>query len=116
MSYSPSYFLLVVCLSIYAPFHTGELYDRRKGGIIGSATEVCTKFDSASMSWICEGTVVNPDGCEGQFSYAGTFSEDIFLGNYVITSGTGQFEGATGTVVEKFGPRNLVSRFEVSIN
>jgi hypothetical protein len=68
------------------------------------------------MSWICEGTVVNLRGCEGQFSYAGTFSEDMFLGNYAITSGTGQFEGVTGTVVEKYGPTSKVSNFEVSIN
>lgn len=84
--------------------HTGHIYDAdNHDEIVGSNAEMCTRLDDHSV-WYCVGTYMMDlnNGCNGQISYSGAFTDEASEGKYTIIGGTGDFLGAKGYVWDTF--------------
>ena len=81
---------------------------------IGFVGEMCTVVDF-NDKWLCEGTYRNLRGCMGQLTFSGTFFGSQLEGSWSITGGTGDFEGATGKVLESFNETTLTSTRVITI-
>ena len=77
--------------------YVGALFDEPGGREVGFNVQSCMRVEDEGY-WQCEGTYINPYGCEGQLSYSGPYTDATFTGTYVITGGTGDFLGATGSI------------------
>jgi hypothetical protein len=89
--------------------HVGYVYDADDHEtVVGSNAELCTRLDDHKV-WYCEGTYINLNGCQGQISYSGAFTDETSTGKYTITGGTGDFLGAKGYVWDTFDYKTLYS-------
>ena len=79
---------------------TGDVLDDQ-GHTVGKAVETCSRLNKRDK-WSCDGTMINLYGCHGLLTFTGPFSDLVLGGKYVITGGTGAFDGATGYISETF--------------
>jgi hypothetical protein len=83
--------------------------------VVGINTQLCTRLDHANV-WHCEGTYTDPLGCEGQVSYAGVFSDEVFEGKYTILGGTGDWEHVTGHILDQYSEHTGYSYLTATMN
>jgi hypothetical protein len=83
--------------------------------VVGINTQLCTRLDHANV-WYCEGTYTDPLTCEGQVSYAGPFSDEVFEGKYTIIGGTGVFENVTGHILDQYSEHTGLSYLTVTMS
>jgi hypothetical protein len=91
--------------------YTGHIYDAdNMDTVVGSNAELCTRLDDHSV-WYCEGTYVidGHNGCQGQITFTGAFTDETSTGKYTILGGTDDFVGAKGYVWDTFDYKTLYS-------
>ena len=67
---------------------------------VGQVYETCFRTDH-KQAFRCAGTIYLND-YPGSIGFEGPYPDDATGGLYVITGGTGDWEGATGIVTSKF--------------
>uniref|UniRef100_A0A7S3DTB3 Uncharacterized protein n=1 Tax=Entomoneis paludosa TaxID=265537 RepID=A0A7S3DTB3_9STRA len=87
---------------------TVSVFDSNGPYANGFVGEMCTVVDLGDK-WFCEGIYRNLQGCSGLLSFSGIYDGAQLGGNWSVTGGTGDFEGATGSVLESFDEDNFVS-------
>lgn len=80
---------------------TGSVYNVVGGDKVGLNFELCTRLNKGDI-WQCEGTYEDLYGCSGQLTFEGPYTDKTLEGKYTIIGGTGDFDGATGYVYDKF--------------
>ena len=90
-----------------------DAYDRDQE--VAFDVQLCERVNDDEY-WHCEGTYINLYDCHGKLAFSGFHKgagEDV--GHYVITGGTGQFEGAKGSIKETAGENGYYLR-EIEIS
>ncbi|KAL7564301.1 hypothetical protein ACA910_014361 [Epithemia clementina (nom. ined.)] len=81
--------------------YVGNVYEEINGYEVGYSVEKCTRLDEDDI-WLCEGTLINLYECSGHLAFSGIYSDVHRKGEYVITGGTGDHNGAVGVIYDEF--------------
>ena len=81
--------------------YVGAVFDEPEGHEVGFNVESCSRLEDSGY-WHCAGTYIDLLGYEGLLAYSGSYSDTTSSGLFVITGGTGDFHGATGSVYAEF--------------
>ncbi|KAL7567691.1 hypothetical protein ACA910_012029 [Epithemia clementina (nom. ined.)] len=83
------------------PF-VGNVYDRPGGGksSVGYSVELCERVNY-NDKWLCAGTLYDVYACVGHLAFSGVFEDRTRTGKFVITGGTEDFAGATGSIFDE---------------
>lgn len=94
--------------------YVGAVFDKPNGTEVGHNVELCTRVNKGDL-WICEGSYIDLYGCKGHLAFTGVYSDNSTKGEYVITGGTGDFDGAHGVIFDAFDYESLYALRTVHI-